>query len=456
MKHIAQGIAATALLLSGVSAAKDSVAFYQPQQADTDISVTTAPAGSFDEFADSTVDAIKDALRLYKAEDKSSLVQEVKLSWMEQYQIAVVQPNGSNSHHLKPGASPVNQEFRRSWVGLNIKLNTGTLFHTWARIGGLPMRETYAGGRTRKNYSYADFFDLYIQQEIPGVEGLSVKVGKLKPLFTMDYTEASSKIKCVERSLIGQFNGLDSNWGIDVTYAPRKDLSFYVQLLANDRASGVKSMTHSDVYRDGRGLKGEFGWEDKFFAIVGARYRFIETADSSHELVFQYMHDFDNSYDGHSEQGANYYGPGVQDSISVGYLYNRDRFTFMANAVAFYDVVDAEGGSNCYGLQIQPSYLVTPHVELVFRYTALSSLEYHGKGGTVVPLSADRYICTQTTAPLRCEHLNAFYIGANFFFSAKNPDALKLMIGAEYITARTEGTDVYNGWEFTSAFRWCF
>lgn len=418
--------------------------------------VTAPAAGGWNSRTDAATDAIKNALRLYKAESDSSFIQEVKLSWMEQYQIAVVQPSGSNGMHLKPGASPFNQEFRRSWVGLNVKTNTGTLFHTWMRIGGLPMRSTYVGGRTRKNYSYADIFDLYIRQDIPGVKGLSVSVGKLKPLFTMDYTEASSKLKCVERSVIGQFSGLDSNWGVDVTYKPQKNLTFYVQLLANDRANNAKSMSHSDVYRDGRGLKGEFGWEDKCYAIIGTRYRFHETADSSHEVVFQYAHDFNNVYDGHREPGANNYGIGMKDGISVGYIYNRNRFTLMANAVAFFDVLGAEGGSNCYGLQIQPSYLITPNVELVLRYTALSSLDFGSKGGNVARLGADRYICTQTTAPAWVEHLNAFYIGANFFLSAKNPDALKFMIGAEYMTTRATGNTAYNGWEFTSAVRWSF
>ncbi len=424
------------------------------KDAQTDVPV----AGGWNSHTDAATDAIKNALRLYKAESDSSFIQEVKLSWMEQYQIAVVQPSGGNGSILKPGASPFNQEFRRSWVGLNVKTNTGTLFHTWMRIGGLPMRSTYVGGRTRKNYSYADIFDLYIRQDIPGVDGLSVSVGKLKPLFTMDYTEASSKIKCVERSVIGQFSGLDSNWGIDVTYKPQKNLTFYVQLLANDRANNAKSMSHSDVYRDGRGLKGEFGWEDKCYAILGARYRFHETADSSHEVVFQYAHDFNNVYDGHREPGANCYGIGMQDGISVGYIYNRNKFTLMANAVAFFDVLGAEGGggSNCYGLQVQPSYLLTPNVELVLRYTALSSLDFGNAGGNPVRLAADRYICTQTIAPAWVEHLNAFYIGANFFLSAKNPDALKFMIGAEYMTTRAWGDTAYCGWEFTSAVRWSF
>lgn len=57
----------------------------------------------------------KKALTVYNNED--SFVTKVRFAWMEQYQMASVQPNGSNGLHLKDGGSPFNHEFRRSWVG---------------------------------------------------------------------------------------------------------------------------------------------------------------------------------------------------------------------------------------------------------------------------------------------------------------------------------------------------
>ena len=64
------------------------------------------------EKADDWISDVKKASVLY--DNKDSFVRKVKFSWLEQFQAAAVQPNGSNGLHLKKGASPVNQEFRRS------------------------------------------------------------------------------------------------------------------------------------------------------------------------------------------------------------------------------------------------------------------------------------------------------------------------------------------------------
>ncbi len=391
-------------------------------------------------------DAVKDALTVY--ESKDTFVRKVRFAWMEQFQVAAVQPNGGNGAHLKQGASPVNQEFRRSWVGLNVDFASGTHFHTWGRIGGLPMRETYSNGRTKRNFTYTDLFDLWIQQDILPVKGLSVKVGKIKPLFTTDYSTPSSALKCLERSIVGNQYGLDSNWGLDITYAPNKQNKVYLQILANDRAAANVSMSHSDVYRDGRGLKGEFGWEDKCFAIIGASHQFKVTDHGYHQISAQYAHDFNNAYNGRRDPGANCYGMGFQDAVSLGYDMKRDRVSFSANLVTSFESQGGHGSNNI-GLQLQPIYAITPRVDLVLRYTGMM-------GDGACKLGADRYICTQTSAASWVDSLHAFYVGLNLYASAKNPHAAKLMFGAEYLTARKDGSDCYNGWEFSTAARWNF
>lgn len=391
-------------------------------------------------------DQIKKALVVYQNDD--TFIQKVRFSWREQFQVAVVQPNGSNGAHLKKGASPVNQEFRRSWVGLDIDMASGTHFHTWGRIGGLPMRETYSGGRTKKNYTYADLFDIWIQQDITAVKGLNVRVGKLKPLFSSDYITPSSSILCVERSLISSQYGFDSNWGVDITWQPDKQKKLYVQLLANDRAPTNKSMTHSDVYRDGRGLKGEFGWEDKCYSIIGASHKFDVHDAGYQELSAQYAHDFNNVYHHSRKTGANCYGLGVQDAVSVGYAMKHHRFSFITNMIANFEVSKDHGNKNI-GIQIQPVIELSPHVDLVFRYMGMT-------GKNACKLSSDRYVCTQTTAPSWADSIHTFYAGINLYASAKNKNALKFMFGSEYLTARKGGADCYNGWEFTSAVRWNF
>lgn len=400
----------------------------------------------------SILDTVGDELLTWKKgftvyDNKDTFVQKVKFTWQEQYQMASVQPNGSNGVHLKDGATPFNQEFRRSYLGANVFMRTGTQFHAILRPGGLPTRFTYPNGRTKRNFTYTGFYDIWLKQDIAAVKGLSIKAGKMAPRFTMDYSTSSSVIYCLERSIIGNQHGLDSNWGIEFNYAPTKDTTAYLQLLANDRATASKSNSHGDAYRDGRGLKGEFGWEDKFFAIIGMDHKFNKTETGYHKISVQYAHDFDNSYDNGTEAGANYYGINVKDGLSIAYEVKKDKWLFLANLVGNCEM-HSTGGNNI-GLQLQPVYSITPRVDLVFRYTGLF-------GDDGCKLGADRYITTNTTAPTWVDSINAFYFGADFYLTPKDKNMLKLMLGAEYLTARKNGSDCYNGWEYSAAFRWNF
>ena len=408
--------------------------------------MANAGAASLSTMADEWVAATKKALVVY--DNKDTFVQKVRFSWREQFQMAVVQPNGSNGAHLRKSASPYNQEFRRTWLGLTVETQSHTTFRTWFRPGGLTERETYTDGHTRRNFSYTNFFEASVKQDITAVEGLSIQAGKFKSLFTTDYSASSASIYCVERSLVAQQFGQDSNWGVDITYAPTKHDKVYVQLFANDRASASKSFSNSDIYRDARGIKGEFGWEDKCFAILGANHRFQESDSGYQQLSAQYMHDFSNAYHGTHKPGANYFGLGFQDAISLGYEAKQGDFLFISNLVAAFEQQTGHGTNNI-GIQLQPVYSVTPNIDLVFRYVGMT-----GQGAC--KLGADRYICTQTYTPAWVDSVHSFYLGANFYASAKDKDALKLMLGAEFTTARAGGSDCYNGWEFTTAIRWNF
>ncbi len=388
--------------------------------------------------------SIKDALIVYESDE--TLVSKVQFTIRQQFQVAAVQPSGSNGSHLKRGAGPRNQEFRRSWIGANVDFRTGTRFHVWARVGGLPERNTFPNGRNKKNYSYTNLFDIWVKQNISSVKGLSFRVGKLSPLFTTEYIASSSVYPCVERSVVGGQHGLDSNWGVEAMYEPSKNDKLFLQLLANDRAPTGKNYTHSDAYRDGRGLKGEFGWEDKFYGIVGGQHQFLISEEGYHMVSAQYTHDFDNTYSrNHATDGANCYGINVQDAISLGYEIKQGKWTFTTNLVANFDMRNAEGSHNV-GIMFLPVYALTPHVDLVFRYAGVT-------GDASCKLGADRYVCTQTPSPTWVDSIHSFYFGADFYASARDKSAAKLMLGAEYLTSRKDGANSYCGWEFTSAIR---
>ncbi len=391
-------------------------------------------------------DDVKKALVVY--ENKDTFINKVNFTYREQWQMVSVQPNGSNGLHLRDTASPFNSEFRRSWIGLNMLMESGTQFNVIGRIGGLPSRSTYAGGRTKRNFTYTDLYSIWVKQNIPSVKGLSVKAGKFAPQFTTDFRMSNASIPCVERSYVANQFGLDSNWGVELNYSPDKQDTVYLQIMANDRASASKSMSHHDVYRDGRGLKGEFGWEDKCFMILGGTHKFDVTENGYQAVSAEYMHDFNNAYHGRRNPGANNYGFGFKDALSLGYEVKHGKLTFYANAIAAFEKQTGKGTNNV-GIQLQPVYSVHPQVDLVFRYNGMT-------GDNACKLGADRYICTQTTADAWVDSLHAFYFGVDLYASAKHKDAAKLMLGAEYTTARKDGADCYNGWEFTTAIRFNF
>ena len=402
------------------------------------VTLNTKPA------ATDWVDAVKQALVVY--DNKDSFITKVALTTRQQWQMASVQPNGSNGLHLKKGATPYNDEFRRNWIGANVYARTGTQFHTYVRIGGLPVRDTYAAGRTKKNYSYTGFYDIWLKQNIDAVKGLTVRAGKFAPSFTSDFRMSNASMPCIERSYVANQFALDTNWGVEVNYtSPDKKNILYLQVQANDRACSSCSPNHRDSYTRGHGFDGEFGWEDKCFAILGGTHKF-KVSESGYQAVSgEYVHDFNNAYHGRRTPGANNYGIDFKDAVSLGYEIKHNKLTFTTNAVAAFEQQDGNGTNNV-GIQLQPVYAVHPNVDLVFRYNGMT-------GDGACKLGADRYICTQTGSPSWVDSLHAFYFGVNLYASAKQKDAAKLMFGAEYTTARKDGKDCYNGWEYSAAVR---
>ncbi len=310
------------------------------------------------------------------------------------------------------------------------------------------MRQTYEDGTARRNHTYFSLMYLALRQEVKSVKGLSVWAGKLQPFIGTENFYPSATLKCVERSVAAIQYDFDSNWGINIDYCPNQQDKFFFQLFANDAAAYAKMNDNADRYRDGRGFKGEFGWEDKCFTIIGASHKFGITESGFHELSAQYAHDFNNAYHDNHRAGANCFGLGVKDVLSLGYDYKRDRLAVMSNVILNFETMGGHG-SNSVGFVLRPVYSLTPHIDLVCRYTAM-------RGDDACRLAGDPYICNQTRADAWVDSLHTFYLGANYSFSARNPDAAKIMFGAEYLTARQGGSDCYNGWEFSTSFRTFF
>ncbi len=396
-------------------------------------------------------DGIKDAMVVYQNDD--TFLQKVRFSTIMQYQMFAVQPNGSNGQHLKKGAAPYNDEFRRTWLCAYLDFNTDTQLFTWLRLGGLPTRRAYDNGRSYRTYNYFSLMYLAVEQKIKCVKGLSLMAGKIQPFIGTENIMGGAELKCVERSYTAIQYDFDSNWGIDLTYRPNANDALFFQLFANDAAHYTKANEHTDHYRDGRGFKGEFGWEDKCFTIIGASHKFGVTETGCHELSAQYAHDFNNAYHGKRRAGANCFGLGVKDVVSLGYDYKGERWAVMSNVLMNFETMGG-AGSNSFGFVVRPVYSLTPHIDLVTRYTVMrgdDACRLIGDGTVISQVDTDSFF-----GNLYVDSLHAFYLGANYYISARNQDAAKIMFGAEYTTARQNGSDCYNGWTYSLAFRTCF
>ncbi len=391
-------------------------------------------------------DDVKAALVAY--ENKDTFVQKVWFSTIMQYQMFAVQPNGSNGQHLKEGASPYNDEFRRTWVCADVNLASDTHLFTWLRLGGLPTRRAYENGRSYRTYNYFSLMYLAFEQKIKSVRGLTVSGGKLQPFIGTENIYGGAELKCVERSYAAIQYDFDSNWGIDLTWRPNEQDMLFFQMFANDAAAYAKMPENRDRYRDGRGFKGEFGWEDKCFIVMGGSHKFGVTEGSYHELSAQYAHDFNNAYHGRRYRGENCFGLGVKDALAIGYDYKAECFAVMTNALLNFETMDGSG-SNSFGFVVRPVYSLTPHVDLVTRYTVM-------RGDDACRFIGDGTVLSQVDTGLYVDSLHAFYLGANYYLSARNIDAAKIMFGAEYLRAREGGSNSYNGWTYSCAFRTCF
>ncbi len=403
-------------------------------------------------FAHHPFSGMYDNIYLYEKRDEKEegFLRYIKLNAIIQYQMAVVQPNGSNGQNFKNGASPFNDEMRRVWASINAGFSTGTTFSLWWKFGGMPSMDTYVNGRTQENYTYGGLFSVQLAQKLP-VEGLTLRAGKLKVLFLDEYLPSNVAIPTIERSILYNQYSHEANWGMEMHYEPHAGTCLYLQLLGNDRASGARSMTHSDRYESGYGLKGEFGYEDKIFAVLGGSWREGEER-YYHQYSFQYTHDFNNVYDGRRSGGANNYGLGVKDAISLGYHLSEGDFQLSLTALANFELQNADetrGSENNLGFSVMPRYLIDPNVELVMRYAV-------SMGQGAVSLYGERYIARQTTADLLVDSAHTFYMGVNYYMDASDPNMAKIMLGAEYITARKDSKTAYNGWTYSAALRFYF
>jgi len=383
-------------------------------------------------------DWAKDCFTLFDAERDGApnpYVQEFSLKFRGQYQAAFVDPAGGTDR-LKGAADGRdkrdNNEWRRFRIGAQAKVfDCFTVKGVW-NIGGLDSRYKYKNGQWNRSSTSSSVDEFVISGQF---KPLVVNIGKHKPAYMGEYRTSSAKIITLERSAIVNQLKAEKLYGLSVAQADKKaPLQWNVGVWANGQ-------------RDGNTwLEPSFNSDDGF--LLGASLSFA-TGDNS-RLYLDYMHS--TRKQGAQHRGTEYAGPGARDVVALTWEAKKQDLSFMAEGIAGFNVYDADsGGENVFGLVLMPSYRLSPHWEGVVRYQL--------SAGSNAVAADSRYYTTNAAFSSMCDLQHGLYFGANYYVSPKNPHALKLMLGAEYINSHgkdAEGNKGFTGWQVSAGVRWDF
>lgn len=366
-------------------------------------------------------------------ENDSSLIRRVKLTLIGQYQGASVNPGGANRFY--PGSGGHDSEWRRAYLGADILIGDGWRLSNLTNVGDLEGRSRYVGGEWRGSHTDWSLYELYMEKTL---SALKVRVGKLTPPLTSEYSLSSSRIKTVERSALCNELIPISNWGIETNFQQNKDSLFH--------SYGVYLNANGTDIKD----ELQFHSADNVFAMISMKWSMDSAMWDSQHIGYQYAHNFTEWRGRKIAPGSDYCGPGAQDIISLGWEGKRGSLSVMANLLAGMGIVGQPGAKNVYGLVVQPVYRISPHWEGVFQYQC-------SFGHASVRLNS-RYIPSVTRYPAWVDSMNSFYMGMNYYVCPESIDTVKLMLGLEYVTSHTDSSQAkaFNGWSLYGAVRFKF
>ncbi len=383
-------------------------------------------------------DWAKNSFTLFNAERDGApnpYVQELSLKFRGQFQGAYVDPAGGTDR-VKGAADGRdkrdNNEWRRFRIGAQAKVfEHFTLKGVW-NIGGLDSRYKYEDGQWQRSSTASSVDEFYIAGKFDPVV---VNLGKHKPAYMGEYRTSSATLITLERSAIVNQLKAEKLYGLSVARADKKaPLQWNVGVWANGQRD-------SNTW-----LEPSFNSDDGF--LLGASLGY-ETGKKS-RLTFDYMHSTRDQ--GAQHPGTEYAGAGAQDVLALTWETEKNDLSFMAEAMAGFNVYDAApGGENVYGLVLMPSYRLSPHWEAVARYQLAA--------GSNAVASDSRYYTTNAAFSGTCDLQHGLYFGANYYVSPQTPHALKVMFGAEYVNSHGKdaaGNKGFTGWQLSTGVRWDF
>lgn len=377
--------------------------------------------------------SITDRLDIFNAERdgaENPWIQDFRVKFRAQYQYGYVDPAGGADREKggREHGRNTNSEWRRFRIAAQAKvLNRFTLVSNW-NIGGLEGRDEFKNGKWNQTRTSSSVDELYISGKI--AKPVSFTLGKHKPAFMGEYRTSSAKIVTIERSLLVNQLKSEKNYGISFKNADKK------------ATWGWEAGLWVNGARDNQWAEPAFDSDTGYMFGGGISYA---TGDNS-RLYLDYMHSFADWSDV-NRTDLSYEGCGARDIVALTWEAKQDKLSFTAEAIAAFNL-NSEQAENAYGIVLMPTYRISPHFEGVFRYQlAAGSNAIAGDG---------HFYTKNSTYNGAADLVQGLYFGMNYYVCPKNPDGMKLMLGAEYLNSH--GTDAagnkgFTGWGITGAMR---
>ncbi len=247
-------------------------------------------------------------------------------------------------------------------------------------------------------------------------ERIGVRVGKLKPAYTREYSTSSKRIKTIERSLIvdevapekaggAVFTFRDVLWGLTIDFG------------------GFSGQLTEDWRLPERGSWGQFGRISRDFG-------------ENTNVRIDWFHR-------HGNRNQNAFAP-YHENFSLNSLSDWGRLHLLTDLIYADDAFN-ELASDLNGAVIMPYYDLTDNLEAVLRYTYVLADKRDG-----IPVRK-RY--EREASPLaRGDEYHAIYGGLNWYICG---DKLKIMNGVEWSTIDGFDRD-HKFWTFMTALRMYF
>ncbi len=346
---------------------------------------------SFAQDDQSVYDQIWSKALLYQ-EDENSLLSKFVLTGR-------LQGDYHSFENDETGESASDFDWRRFRFGFKASILDGFTLHSEANLN-----------LNQPEPLYTNLTDTYLSWTTDN--GLKFKVGKQSAPFTLDGSTSSKKLHTLERGKIA------TNIWFGQEYFPGVSVSG-----SNgewDYFAGVYSSDNAPEFADAFDY-GKFGivslgrdWAESF-GYDKALIRFDVMLQDDDEMKYK---DWDGAY-------------------SLVSKWQKGKVNLWTDL----SFADRENG-DVVGLQIMPFYDITDQTQIIFCYTSLDSSDKD-------QLKKSRWEHKLDGA--KGSELSEYYFGLNYFFYGHK---LKWQNGLQYTTLEdSSGSDQYEGWGFTTAFR---